>query len=149
MVISISTRQAYSEVDEFLDVISAWNRNKVPEYLREFFNKEKDANYIKGINPNIPIKEQALKEEALAIIAWLNLEYWCQDEEEKKRLREIYAKNEERYNELSQIAFNPDNVFKQRENLNLKVPVVQNKKSKIKKIILKIKNMFLNKRDKK
>lgn len=142
MVISTSTRQAYSEIDEFLDVISAWNRNKVPEYLREFFNKEKDENYIKGINPNIPIKDQALKEETLAIIAWLNLEYWCQDENEKKRLREIYEKNEERYNELLQIAFNPDDVFKPKEQVKENIPIVKKEESKVKRIINKLKRIF-------
>jgi len=148
MVISTNTRQAYSEVDEFLNIISAKNRNKVPNYLREFFNKEKDESYIKGIDINVPIKEQALKEETLAIIAWLNLEYWCQDKNEKERLREIYEKNEEKYNELLQIAFNPDDIFKPREQSAPNTSIVPNKESKIKKIILKIKNMFFNKKDK-
>ncbi len=142
MGISINTRQAYSEIDEFLNIISVENKNKVPEYLRELFNKEKDENYIKGINPNIPIKEQALKEETLAIIAWLNLEYWCQDENEKKRLREIYAKNEERYNELLQIAFNPNDVFKPKEQVKENVPIVKTEESKIKRIINKLKRIF-------
>ena len=97
MGISINTRQAYSEVDEFICLLSEENRDKVPIYLRELFTKEKDTNYIKGINPNIPIKEQGLKEETLAIIAWLNLEYWCQDENEKKRLREVYDKIKDDY----------------------------------------------------
>ena len=142
MGISINTRQAYSEVDEFLNVIGAWNRNKVPEYLREFFNKEKDENYIKGINPNIPIKNQELKEETLAIIAWLNLEYWCQDENEKERLREVYATNEKRYNELLQIDFNSDAIFKPKEQVKENIPIVKTKESKIKRIINKLKNIF-------
>lgn len=142
MGISINTRQAYSEVDEFLNVISAENRDKVPLYLIQFFNSEKDENYNKGINPNIPIKEQALKEETLAIIAWLNLEYWCQDENEKKRLREVYDKNEERFREILQTAFNPDEVFKQREQIKENIPVVKKQESKIKKIINKLKKIF-------
>lgn len=145
MGISINTRQAYSEVDEFLDVISAWNRNKVPEHLREFFSKEKDENYIKGINPNIPIKNQGLKEETLAIIAWLNLEYWCHDENEKQRLREIYEKNEERYKELLQVAFCPEEIFTQKQTEKENIPIVKNKESKIKMIVNKLKSIFLRK----
>ena len=75
MGVSINTRQAYSEVDEFLGLISNENRNKLPQKLRDFFKEEKDINYIKGINPNIPIKNQELKEETLGIIALLNLQY--------------------------------------------------------------------------
>ena len=142
MGISINTRQAYSEIDEFLNIISVENKNKVPEYLRELFKKEKDENYIKGIVPSIPIKEQALKEETLAIIAWLNLEYWCQDENEKKRLIEIYAKNEGRYNELLHIAFNPDDVFKPKEQVKENIPIAKKEEPKIKEIINKLKKLF-------
>ena len=99
MGVSINTRQAYSEVDEFLGLISNEHRNKIPKKLREFFREEKDTNYIKGINPNVPIKNQKLKEETLGIIALLNLQYWCKDETEKKRLQTIYAQNEKEHQE--------------------------------------------------
>ena len=58
-------------------------RDKIPQKLREFFKEERDTNYIKGINPTKPIKNQNLKEETLGIIALLNLQYWCEDENEK------------------------------------------------------------------
>lgn len=32
--------------------------------------------------------------EELALIAWLNMEYWCEDEEDKARLKEEYDRNE-------------------------------------------------------
>ena len=142
MGISINTRQAYSEVDEFLNIISRENRNKVPQYLIQFFKNEKDQNYNKGINPNIPIKNQDLKAETLAIIAWLNLEYWCQDENEKKRLREVYDRNEERFCKIVQTTFNPDEVFKQREQIKENIPVVKKQEPKIKRIINKLKKIF-------
>ena len=75
MGVSINTRQAYSEIDEFLGLLSDEQRNKIPKKLREFFKEEKDQEYKKGINPNIAIKNQDLKEETLGIIALLNLQY--------------------------------------------------------------------------
>ena len=54
-MISNVTRQAYSEIDTFLNLLDEVNRNKVPEKLRELFKREKDPKYIKNINPNIPI----------------------------------------------------------------------------------------------
>ena len=60
MEINVQTKQAYSEIDEFLDLLDEKKRNEVPSKLREFFKKEKDESYSKGINPNIPIKEQNL-----------------------------------------------------------------------------------------
>lgn len=142
MGVSINTRQAYSEVDEFLELISNENRNKIPKKLREFFKEEKDINYIKGINPNVPIKNQELKEETLGIIALLNLQYWCEDENEKRRLKEVYAKNEKIYQEHLQVQFNPNEIFKKRELIKESVSIVEYKETIIKKLINKIKNMF-------
>jgi len=147
MGVSINTRQAYSEIDEFLGLLNDEQRNKIPQKLREFFREEKDGDYIKGINPNEPIKNQNLKEETLGIIALLNLQYWCEDENEKQRLKEIYAKNEKVYQEMLQVAFNPDDIFKKRtqpiENERVEnTQMVVYKESFIKKLISKIKNIF-------
>ena len=147
MGVSINTRKAYSEIDEFLGLLNDEQRNKIPQKLREFFKEEKDENYIKGIKPKEPIKSQNLKEETLGIIALLNLQYWCEDENEKQRLKEIYAKNEKVYQEMLQVAFNPDDIFKKRtqpiENEQVKnTQMVVYKESFIKKIIDKIKKMF-------
>lgn len=87
MGVSINTRQAYSEIDEFLGLLSIEQRNEIPQKLRELFAQEKDKNYKKEINLTIPIKEQNLKEETLGIIALLNLEYWCKDEYEKQQMQ--------------------------------------------------------------
>lgn len=119
MNISISTRQAYAEIDEFLDLLSPERRNKIPQKLQQLFKNEKDKNYIKGINPNVPIKEQALKEETLSIIALLNLQYWCDNAPEKERLEKIYADNEKKYQDMLQEKYNPDNLFKNKQSPNL------------------------------
>jgi len=147
MSVSLTTRQAYSEVDEFLSLLGEEQINKVPKQLRELFREEKDHNYTKNINPNTPIKDQNLMEETLAIIALLNLEYWCEDEQEKARLRKIYSNNEKAYNEVFQIAFDPNKIFnKQSETADSyskeETNVIPYKESFIKKIINKIINMF-------
>ncbi len=148
MNISISTRQAYSEIDEFLDLLSPERRNKIPQKLQQLFKNEKDKNYIKGINPNVSIKEQALKEETLSIIALLNLQYWCDNAAEKERLEKIYSDNEKKYQDMLQEKYNPDNIFKNKQSQNLVendeeislVPIKE--KNFILKLFDKIKNMF-------
>lgn len=100
MKVSLSTRQAYAEVDNFLELLEESERDKIPKKLREFFKREKDKSYMKRIDSNMPISKQNLKEETLGIIALLNLKYWCEDEEEKKRLRQVYARNEIKYQEV-------------------------------------------------
>lgn len=127
MEVSINTRKAYSEIDEFLGLLSDEQRNKIPQKLREFFKKEKDQEYRKKINPKVPIKNQDLKEETLGIIALLNLQYWCEDENEKQRLKEVYAKNELAHQKMLQESFNPEEIFKKKTaNVEKKEEKVQN-----------------------
>ena len=148
MGVSINTRQAYSEIDEFLSLLTEEQMNKIPLKLREFFKEEKDKEYKKQIDSEIPIKDQNLKSETLAIIAMLNLQYWCEDENEKQRLKEVYAKNEQVYQEMLQVAFNLDDIFKKRTS-NVEKGQVENtemvvyKESIIKRILSKIKKIFI------
>lgn len=121
MSISLATRQAYSEIDEFLKIISPEEREKVPQKLRDIFRDEKDNNYKKVIDATVPISEQDLKEETLSIIALLNLQYWCQDENEKERLKQMYNENEQRYQEELKEKYNPDNLFKNNKKIDEQV----------------------------
>ena len=99
MNISASTRKAYSELDEFIELLTVEEQNEIPKRLRDFFKEQKDNEYVKNINPNIEIKEQNLMKETLILIAMLNLKYWCKDDLEKERLKSIYAENERKYQE--------------------------------------------------
>ncbi len=149
MELSINTRQAYSEIDEFLGLITEEERNEIPKKLRDFFKEEKDTSYRKNINSNIPIKEQNLKEETLAIIALLNLQYWCKDEDEKQRLQQIYANNENKYQAELRKKYNPDNIFKNNkkditaennssEDISINMQIVEYKEPVFKRIVNKI-----------
>lgn len=120
MSIDTTTRQAYSEVDEFLELLDDYEKIQIPEKIREFFKKEKDPNYYKGLNPNIPIKNQGLKEETLAILALLNLQYWCDDEDEKKRLESIYSENEDKYFKYMKEKYNPEKIFEKNDEDSFK-----------------------------
>ena len=146
MTISISTRESYAEVDNFIECLDLYNKNKIPESIRKYFKKEKSNNYNKIIVVNQPIKNQNLKDETLAIIAMLNLKYWCDDEEEKKRLMTIYSENEKKYqNELKE-KYNIEKIFEERNNKKLEnyqeknVPKIKKESlwDKLKNTILKI-----------
>lgn len=147
MNITLDTRQAYSEIDCFIELLDDYNKNKIPKELREFFKKEKDNNYEKKIDANQLIKEQDLKEETLAIIALLNLQYWCEDETEKERLKKIYAQNENKYQEALKEKYNTNNLFKNRKkDIANSNTVSDTSLIKYKKytIFTKIKNYILN-----
>lgn len=148
MSISSSTRKAYSEINEFIGLLTVEEQNEIPKKLRDFFKKEKDNEYVKNINPNIAIEEQNLMQETLTLIAMLNLKYWCKDEQEKEKLKSIYSENERKYQEELRKKYNPDNIFNNRKNIEEKkeeqfnsIAMVEYKESifeKIKKIIVNI-----------
>ena len=150
MSVSIKTRQAYSEIDEFLGLLTEEQRNEIPKKLREFFKEEKDKEYVKNIDTSIPIKDQNLKEETLAIIALLNLQYWCKDETEKKRLQTIYAQNEKEYQDMLYEKYNPNDILKKKEENIIEnnnetkenMQMVENKEPIFKRIINKILNFL-------
>ena len=148
-MLSVNTRQAYAEIDSLIDLLDEYNKNKIPEKLREYFKNEKDEKYIKKINPNQSIQSQNLKEETLALIAMLNLQYWCENEDEKERLKKIYAQNEKKYQEMIQEKYNIDNIFKKNEEIienkqeqKNDMQIVVYKNSTLKRIINKILNFL-------
>lgn len=148
MYISDSTRKAYTEVDNFIELLDEYYKNKIPKKLREFFKNEKEEKYIKNIYRNIPIKEQNLLQETLSLIAFLNLQYWCDDEEERKRLRKIYTENEKTAMKQMRLKYDINNIFKERrkevieEETKDNVAMIRYKDSLIQRIINKIKKIF-------
>lgn len=148
MYISDSTRKAYTEVDNFIELLDEYHKNKIPKKLREFFKNEKEEKYIKNIYRNIPIKEQNLLQETLSLIAFLNLQYWCDDEEERKRLRKIYTENEKTVMKQMRLKYDINNIFKERrkevieEETKDNVAMIRYKDSLIQRIINKIKKIF-------
>lgn len=144
MSISITTRQAYTEIDNFIELLDEYNKNKVPQKLREYFKKEKDENYIKIINPNQPIKEQNLKKETLALIAMLNLQYWCEDEEEKERLKKVYAVNKNKYQKELSEKYNSSNLFKNKKKTVKNAEEITMIEYKKNTIFNKFKNLMKN-----
>lgn len=148
MYISESTRKAYTEVDNFIELLDEYHKNKIPKKLREFFKNEKEKKYIKNIYRNIPIKEQNLLQETLSLIAFLNLQYWCDDEEERKRLRKIYTENEKTSMKQMRLKYDVNNIFRERrkevieEETKDNVAMIRYKDSLIQRIVNKIKKIF-------
>ena len=142
--------KAYAEVDIILSYMKNIYVEKIPKKLRELYKKEKLQGYTPNINPQISLDEQNLQKKTYAILAMLNLNYWCEDENERKELIAIYAENDRKKEEQLREQYNPDNLFKNRtsdtiqetERINENVAMVEYKESFIQKIINKMKKLF-------
>lgn len=106
---------AYSEVYAILNMIEDEYKERVPKNVMDFFEEERDKEYNPIIDVNIPLEKQNLKRKTLVLLAILNLNYWCDSEEEKQEILDSFAKNEElkriKEKELTE-NYNINNLFK-------------------------------------
>ena len=143
-------REAYVEVLEILNHMEKQYVEKIPLKLREFFQENSSKEYKFHINLTIPLEENKLKENTLSILAMLNLNYWCENEEHKKELISKYNENEQKYQEKLRQKYNPDNLFKDKTQIPIQqsqtvqnnLAIVPVKESIFTKFIKKLKNIF-------
>ena len=135
---------AYAEIDEILNLLEDDYREMVPKKVRDFFKEEKMKDYHPEIDIEKPLIEQNLKRETMVLLAILNLNYWCENEDEKKSFLDELDKNEEEKNELEE-KYNPDNLFKKKqdESTENNLQIIEYKKPNFIQILLtKIKKFF-------
>lgn len=135
---------AYAEIDEILNLLEDDYRERVPKKVRDFFKEEKIKDYHPEIDIEKPLIEQNLKRETMVLLAILNLNYWCENEEEKQRFLNELDKNEEEKKELEE-KYNPDNLFKKKqdESTENNLQIIEYKKPNFIQILLtKIKKIF-------
>ena len=142
--------KAYAEVLLILSYMEQKYADMIPKKLLELFNEEKDKNYQPNINPNISLAEQNLQRKTLALLAMLNLNYWCKDESEKQEMLKMYAENDNKIEAELRERYNPENLFKKKEKVEQNdeikeesTEIIEYKEQNIfKKIINKIMNFF-------
>lgn len=112
----MTTANSYSEVFEILKLMGKDNVEKIPLNILEKIDNLRDKNYEVKINSEIPLEQQKISRKALSIIAWLNLEYLC-NEQEKEVLTEIYKLNDRKDKQIvNDFKFNVEkNVFEDRK----------------------------------
>lgn len=117
--IGINSRKTYSEIYEILNILGKEAIDKLPHKLYVFIEKNMDKEYKPNLlNEEGLIDETKISQETIALFAILNMKYFMQDEEEKKKLMQIYRKNEEKYQAELREKYNPDIIFKDK-NINI------------------------------
>lgn len=143
-------KMAYCEVDIILEQMEEEYVNKVPSELRKLFKEQKRRDYLPEIKAEVPLAEQNLMRKTIAILAMLNLNYWCEDEKEKQDLIQMYSENDRKREEELRKKYNPDNLFKKKdidveettENTESKEMVEYRKENFFKMILRKIMWLF-------
>ena len=125
-------RKAYSEVDAILELLEIDFVEKIPQRLRDFLKEKKDVNYVVNINPNLPLEEQQLLSETICILALIKLDYWCENENEKQELLNLFNNNEMEFQRKLEERYSSEKIF---SNNNNQLPTMDKKNSLIDKIL--------------
>lgn len=140
---------AYAEVVDILNNMKEEDKNRVPQKVINFFERNADKNYMKHISKYVSLAEQNIHEDTKTLLAILTINYWCDSKEEKDELIALYTENERVYQEELRERFNPDNIFKNNKaNENEGENEEENYLAEVKeqtwyqKILEKIKNFF-------
>lgn len=143
MGISLNKKRAFSEVDAFLSTLGKSYINKIPKDILDVIKSEKDESYKVKIDPDISIESQDFSREAISIILWLNLEFFCNDEQ-KELLEKIYSNNQKLYEKEQKEKYSVENIFPKNDEKNNSL-VKKEKQNLFKRILKYINNLFKNK----
>lgn len=111
-----SLKNAYSEIFEILKYMDKTLVNKIPKELIECFENNRIHNYKTRIDKTDIFNKNNISRQTLSILAYLNLNYWV-DDNKKEQLKKIYRKNEFEYSEKLKVQY-PVDVFRNKNDIN-------------------------------
>lgn len=146
--------KVFSEVYTILTQLKDESVKKIPEKVLKQI-KENATIEIDYINQNIPLEDIKLQEETKEILAIISYYYFC-DDEERKKWDEVLSENERKYQEELKRIYNPEDIFKKKEETSDKqneeqksddkeVALVEYKQNFIVRLINKLKEFFRKK----
>ena len=107
------------EVETILKKLDENYINKIPTEIWDFIEKNKDDQYIFFYDDNIELSNQNLNIDTIAILSYINMEYLL-DEKSKKEVEEILIKDGAFLEQQKMKKYNPENIFKNKENIENK-----------------------------
>ena len=147
---NVGTQEMYSEVYSILNLLGSSYITKLPKSLFKMIEEEKSSTYNPQYSEDQSLSEQNIKRESLSMIALFHLNYWCNSDEEKEQLKQLFKNNEEKHQAEIREKYNPDNLFKNNKQETIQeatvnsnnLAIVEYKESILKKFINKIKSLL-------
>ena len=109
--------KAYKEVFEILKYVNKEDLEKIPNTFMQMLQKKMDKNYDFALKLDKEFEEQEILRETKAIIAYIYVNYWC-DEKEKNIIKNKF-KNDLLKEEIAKQEKFSNDVFKNVKNVNL------------------------------
>lgn len=145
-MIGVKSQNAMAEVLWYLKGIKEEDIDKIPEDIINYIKQNASREYKCAFDYNRPLKELDLLDETKGIIAILCYKYWCITKEQKEMYIKKLKINEKNYQIKMNEKYNPNNLFKnnnqKRQNNENNTEMVEYKESILRRIVIKIKNMW-------
>lgn len=111
MINTVKIPRAYSEVYSFINTLGLEYKEKIPNKVYDTIRNNRDKEYNPIYKKEQTMQEGILSHEALCLLSALNLQYWCNDDEEKNILKQKYIENTKKEQEK----YSYDNLFKNKQ----------------------------------
>ena len=108
-------KKMYSEVYSIINLMNEKYKKKLPLKLYELIEKERETAYNPVFDTRISLVEQNISREAVAMLVLLQLNYWCDTNEEKEEINKILKDNTTKVQQKMREMYSSENIFK---NLN-------------------------------
>jgi len=140
--------KAFSEVEQIIVLMPEGLQKKIPEKFKNILSTWKDKNYVPNIQE--PFEECNIMEETKIILAIIYRDFLC-DEKEKEKIKLRDFQQLQEYEKELREKYNPDDIFKNKKNNQIKIEETQTKETAIveykeknflQKIFDKIKHLF-------
>ena len=148
---NINYIKAYTEVNCLLEYLPQSYIEKLPKKLIDLIKKQSNEKFNIYIDTNKSLLDQNFSNKTKDLIAVIKYNYWSTDEE-RKQLKNIFYENENKYQEELLEKYNPNDIFKKREQrVKVTNPIDSNtqitlyKENIFTKFLNKLKNLFRKK----
>lgn len=150
-MVSIREQNAMAEVLHYLKGIKQEDIEKIPENIITYLNENASKEYKCSFDYNKPLKDLKLLNETRGLIGLICYKYWCVTEEQKEVYLTKLKENEGKKQEELAKKYNIDNIFKKQKQKDIEnlqkdtesMAITKWKKPMIKRIIDKLKNVFM------
>ena len=116
----LDTMMAYSEVWTILNCLEDEYAARVPQKVKNFFEEERLKEYEPQIDVDKPLTEQNLQRETMVLLAMLNINYWCNNEEEREFYLRKMARNDNKKYDPNNTSWDLGRIFDLQEGMDSK-----------------------------
>ena len=141
--------EVYVDISIIIKMMPEEMRNKLSKKFIEFIENNKSTNYNSNINPEIPLKEQELRQETKEMLGIIYRDYMCSKEERARLIREekielehIEKEKRKKYDKNDNFENNNRNMEEKEKTDFKECNVIKYREPFIKRMLNKLKSIF-------